>query len=149
MALVAFSAPWKHQENSCFLMYFRKYRKRPVPWNELKIFLTNMSANVDIHACSITEHTFLQLLCTGSFKPLKRYKMVWFKFNFKEHLSVTASGRCSWQPPETINCTLFPETCAITCACADTHPSKFKCAISHAWNYNIFTFCFVIIIYFP
>ena len=44
MTLLSFNAPGKHQETSGFLMYFRKYRKRPVPGNGLKIFLTNMSA---------------------------------------------------------------------------------------------------------
>ena len=43
MALLSFNAPWKYQETSDFLMYFRKYKKRPVPGNGLKIFLINMS----------------------------------------------------------------------------------------------------------
>ena len=43
MALFSFCVPWKHQEPSGFLS-FREYRKWPVPWNELKILLTNMLA---------------------------------------------------------------------------------------------------------
>ena len=40
--------------------------------------LTNMSAEFDIRACSITEYAFLQSICTGSFNALKSYKMSMF-----------------------------------------------------------------------
>ena len=46
--------------------------------NGLKIFLTNMSQNVDIHACSITEHAFLQSTCTGSLIAFMRDNMSMF-----------------------------------------------------------------------
>ena len=43
MALFFFCAPLKHQETSGSLVYFWEYRMRLVPWNGLKILLTNMS----------------------------------------------------------------------------------------------------------
>ena len=92
------SAPSKRQETSDFLMFFRKYRKNPVPWNGLNIFLTNMSVEYWYswlfrnRACFSTDdlHWFFQRTQRG------------IKSNM-EHLLVTASSRCSWQPIETIN----------------------------------------------
>ena len=47
----------------------------PVAGNVLKIFLINHQQNVDIHACSIIEHVFLESIYTGSFNALKCYKV--------------------------------------------------------------------------
>ena len=105
MTLVSFNLPWNHQATSGFLMYFRKYKKTPVPWNGLKIFLTNMSAEcyVDIHACSIKKHAFLQLICTGSFDTHKRYKIS--MFSDSSWFQGTSLSDCSsLQPIETIRC---------------------------------------------
>ena len=69
------SAPWKRQETSDFLMFFRKYRKNPVPWNGLNIFLTNMSVECWYSWLFRNRACFLvQTICTGSFNELKRYK---------------------------------------------------------------------------
>ena len=101
MALVSFNALWKHQETSGFLMYFRKYRKKPVPWNGLKIFLTNMSAEcwysclLHNRACFLTVdlHWFFQ--CT---LEVENFNVFWFKSTSKN------TWQPSWQPIETINC---------------------------------------------
>ena len=65
MVLVFFYASWQDQESSGFLICLREDRKTPVPGNGLKIFLTNCQENVDIHACSITEHVFLYSICNA------------------------------------------------------------------------------------
>ena len=39
-----YNVSWKHQKTSDFLMHLKKYRKRPVSWNGLKILLINVSA---------------------------------------------------------------------------------------------------------
>ena len=58
MVLVSFYVPWKQQETRS-LMYFRKYRKRSVPWNGLKIFLTNMSRQpVETNKPFLLQHIF-------------------------------------------------------------------------------------------
>ena len=38
----------------------------------------NCQQNADIHTCSVTEHAFLQSICTGSFNALKWYKISMF-----------------------------------------------------------------------
>ena len=62
----------ENEETTGFLMYFRKYRKRSVPKNELRIFLTN------IHASTMTEHAFYWSTCTDSFNALKICKVSMF-----------------------------------------------------------------------
>ena len=75
--IALFQCPLKISGNLWFsdlFQSFRKYRKILMPANGLKIFLIYIQ-NVDIHACSITEHTILLSICSGSFNALKRYKM--------------------------------------------------------------------------
>ena len=105
MALLSFNGPWIHQKTFGFLMYFRKYKKRPVSGNGLKIFLRNMSAEcwhsylLHNRTCFLTVdlHWFFQ--CT---QEVWNFNAFWI--NFKEHLSLTATSKCSWQPIEIINC---------------------------------------------
>ena len=69
-------------KTSCFLMYFRKYRKRPVSWNGLKICLTNTSAEClysclfHNRACFITvdQHWFYQWT-----QELYSFSVFWYK----------------------------------------------------------------------
>ena len=71
----------------------------------LQIFFINRQ-NIGIHACSLTEDAFIQLTCTffsmhsGGIK----FQRILIQVYSKEHLSVTAFDKCSWQPIKTINC---------------------------------------------
>ena len=55
-----------------YCMLFMKYRKRPVPWNGLKISLTNMSAEC-LYSCLF--RAFLQSICRASFNVFQRYRI--------------------------------------------------------------------------
>ena len=48
-------------------MGFTEYRKRPVAGNGLINKFLTKTAECCIYICSITEHAFLQSICTGSF----------------------------------------------------------------------------------
>ena len=84
-------------------MYSREFIERAVSWNGVTIYLANMSAEWDIHVCSVSENVLLKSIWTGSFIALRGYKVQSFliEVNFMEHLSVTVSGS-SWQPAEAL-----------------------------------------------
>ena len=66
----------------CIPMYSRKYRKRLVPWNGLKIFLTNMSAQCwysclfHKRACFLAVDLQWFFQCT---QEVSNFNVFWFK----------------------------------------------------------------------
>ena len=77
-------------------MYLRKYRKRPVPGNGLKISLTNVSAEC-WYSCLFHNRTLLSysrsVLVLSMHSRGIKFKCFPNEIDFKEHLSVTVHGK--------------------------------------------------------
>ena len=77
------SLPLKTSEKLWFPDVFQEvYSKRPVSWNGLKIFYQICQQNVDIHTCSIIEHTFYSpyaLVLSMHWRGIKFSNLSWFQ----------------------------------------------------------------------